>query len=99
MNQKINEFPRNFIPPHSKKNADLISRIIKPSDRLRHIKRLTTVIIDIIPGQFQRDKNGPLPPVYQVHPFYSQSITGVSGITSKKSRKAYQNDGLAFCLL
>jgi len=27
------------------------------------------------------------------------TYTGVSGITSKKSRKAYQNDGLAFCLL
>jgi len=30
---------------------------------------------------------------------FSNSLTGVSGITSKKSRKAYQNDGLAFCLL
>jgi len=45
-------------------------------------------------GFFLIQKKRPVRPDYLFECF-----TGVSGITSKKSRKAYQNDGLAFCLL
>jgi len=43
--------------------------------RLRALQCLYFVITDLIPVQLQRDKRESMAPVYQVHPFYSQSIT------------------------